>query len=282
MSARHPELAGRVAVVTGGAKGIGRGIAERFAREGMRVVLADIDVDGMAEAVDALGEHGDGHLGVATDVGRPDDVDRLFDAVVDTYGTVDVLVNNAAHLERRRPLDQHDELLRLQLAVNIEGPYRCSQAAARLMATGQGGSIVNISSVGALRAHHRGLPYDITKGAINAMTMAMAVDLGEHGIRVNAIAPGVTHTWRTDRMVGTDRYRATASRIPLRRFGTVGDIAAAAAFLASDDASYITGQILAVDGGISTQLSPPGPGALEPEPQLPPDGPTPPERNDLI
>ena len=133
------------------------------------------------------------------------------------------------------------------------------------MAGADGGSIVNISSVGATRAHHRGVPYDVTKGAINTMTTAMAVDLGRHRIRVNAVAPGVTRTYRTEPHIGSARYLATESRIPMRRFGTVDDIAAAVAFLASDDSSYITGQVIHVDGGITAQLSPPGPGALEPE-----------------
>lgn len=126
-----------------------------------------------------------------------------------------------------------------------------------------GGTIVNISSVGAIRAHHRGLPYDLTKGAINAMTRAMAVDLGRYGIRVNAVGPGVTHTYRTDPVADSESYQRTASRIPLRRHGTPGDIAAAVAFLASDEASYITGQVIYVDGGITAQLSPTGPDALE-------------------
>jgi NAD(P)-dependent dehydrogenase (short-subunit alcohol dehydrogenase family) len=116
-----------------------------------------------------------------------------------------------------------------------------------------GGSIINISSVGGVQAHQTGNPYDLTKGAIDSMTRAMAVELGHYGIRVNAIGPGVTRTYRSRSMgdgVGDER-------IPLRRFGTTADIAAMVAFLASDDASYVTGQIIYVDGGITAQLSPP-------------------------
>lgn len=259
MSARHPELAGRIAIVTGAAKGIGRGIAERLADEGMTIVAADID----RAALDVFGtDLGDDHLMVECDVSDPGRIADLFSAVDASFGRLDLLVNNAAHLARRRPLDEHLELLDLQLTTNIRGPYLCSQEAARRMAAAGGGGIVNISSVGATRAHHRGVPYDVTKGAINSMTAAMAIELGEHGIRVNAIAPGVTETYRTDPT--SETYRLTSERIPVRRFGTVDDIAAAVAFLASDDASYITGQVLHVDGGITTQLSPPGPGALEP------------------
>ncbi len=265
MTARHPELADRVAVVTGAAKGIGQGIASRLARERMRVVVADVDGEALAETVDGLSQLGASALAVEGDLSRGDGIDELFRASLDGFGTVDVLVNNAADLERRHVLDDHVELLDLQLASNIRGPYLCSQRAAVVMAGNGGGSIVNISSVGAARAHHRGVPYDVTKGAVNAMTLAMAIDLGHHGIRVNAIAPGVTRTYRTEPHVGTATYRATESRIPLRRFGTVDDIAAAVAFLASDESSYITGQVIHVDGGITAQLSPPGPGALEPE-----------------
>jgi len=265
MTGRHPELDGRVAVVTGGGKGIGRGIARRLTREGMRVAAVDVDEAALADTVDELASIGHEPLALVADVSDRDAIDDVFRSVAGALGDLHLLVNNAAVLERRLPLDDHPELLDLQLATNIRGPYLCSQNAARMMVASGGGTIVNISSVGASRAHHRGVPYDVTKGAVNAMTMAMAVDLGQHGIRVNAIAPGVTRTYRTEPHVGSANYVATESRIPMRRFGTVDDIAAAVAFLASDDSSYITGQVLHVDGGITSQLSPPGPGALEPE-----------------
>ncbi len=256
---RHPELSGRVAVVTGAARGIGLGIARRLAAEGMRLVVVDIDGSALDRAVTSDLEPAEpadtALLPIVADVGQPDQIDRIFTAVVDTHGTVDLLVNNAADLRRREAMDEHPELLDRQLAVNVSGPYLCSQHAARVMAGNGGGAIVNLSSVGAVQAHHRGLPYDITKGAIDAMTRTMAVDLGRYGIRVNAIGPGVTHTQRAD-TVDPERRRRIADRIPLERYGTVEDIAAAVAFLASDDAAYITGQTIYVDGGITAQLSP--------------------------
>jgi 3-oxoacyl-[acyl-carrier protein] reductase len=262
---RYPELTGQVAVVTGAAKGIGQGIATRLAAEGMKVVAADLDRDALKHTADDLRHCGAAVLDVHGDVSRPEDISALFDAAEEAFGTVDALVNNAADLHRRRLLDEHEELIDLQLATNVRGPYLCSQRAAAIMRDAGRGSIVNISSVGAVRAHHRGFPYDVTKGAINAMTLAMAVDLGGYGIRVNAIGPGVTHTYRTDPYAKADpaSYVTTAERIPLGRWGTVADIAAMVAFLISPEASYVTGQIIHVDGGITAQLTPKGPDGLE-------------------
>jgi 3-oxoacyl-[acyl-carrier protein] reductase len=263
LTARYPELRGQVAVVTGAAKGIGQGIAFRLAVEGMRVVVADIDKDSLAATAKTLADHQVDVLTFQGDLSRADEIDRLFDETVAEFGTVDVLVNNAADLHRRRLLDEHQALLEVQLATNIAGPYLCSQRAAAIMRDSGGGSIIHISSVGAMRAHHRGFPYDVTKGAINAMTLAMAVDLGGYGIRVNAIGPGVTHTYRTDMSTDAATYRETSDGIPLRRYGTVDDIGSMAAFLASSEASYVTGQVVYVDGGITAQLSPSGRKALE-------------------
>lgn len=254
---RYAELKGQVAVVTGAAKGIGQGIALRLAREGMHVVAVDIDGDSLAFTVGSLRDLGATILAFCGDMSQTTDIDALFRMVMERFGTVDLLVNNAADLQRRRLLDEHAALLDLQLATNVRGPYLCSQRAAAIMREAAGGNIIHISSVGALRAHHRGLPYDITKGAIDAMTRAMAVDLARYGIRVNAVGPGVTHTYRTQN-ADPASYQATAERIPLRRFGTVADISAMVAFLASTEASYVTGQVHYVDGGITAQLSPPG------------------------
>ena len=259
--ARYPELAGSVAVVTGAAKGIGRGIATRLIAEGMAVVAADIDEASLAATVDTFRSAGGEAMAFSGDLRDAAVIDRLFEETVDRFATVDLLVNNAADLRRRRLLDEHTELLDDQLATNVRSPYLCSQRAAAIMRDNGGGSIVHISSVGALRAHHRGFPYDVTKGAINTMTLAMAIDLGEYGIRVNAIGPGVT--LKRDRPVDEVERRITEERIPLRRSGTVEDIAAMVAFLASSESSYVTGQVIYVDGGITAQLSPPGPGALE-------------------
>jgi 3-oxoacyl-[acyl-carrier protein] reductase len=257
LTPRYPELEGRVAVVTGGAKGIGLGIVLRLAREGMRVVIGDIDADSLLSTAASLQDLGLPILPVEGDLSQSGDIQNLFKQAQAAFGTVDLLVNNAAELDRKRLLDEHEELLELELATNVRGPYLCSFHAARIMRDSGSGNIIHISSVGGLRAHWKGFPYDVTKGAIDSMTRAMAVDLAEYNIRVNAIGPGATRTRRTP----PDEHpvvQEMSGRIPLGRFGLVSEISSVVAFLASSEASYITGQIIYVDGGITAQLSPPG------------------------
>lgn len=257
LNPRYPELKDKVAVVTGGAKGIGLGIVLRLAREEMRVVIGDIDTRSLSSTAAALEQLGVPILAFEGDLSQPATIRQLFEKTTENFGGVDLLVNNAANLDRERLLDEHEELLELQLATNVRGPYLCSFHAASIMRESGGGNIVHISSVGGLRAHWRGFPYDVTKGAIDAMTRAMAIDLAEYSIRVNAIGPGATRTRRTspdDHPIVNEM----SGRIPLGRFGLVSEISSVVAFLASSEASYITGQIIYVDGGITAQLSPPG------------------------
>lgn len=254
---RYSELNGQVAIVTGAAQGIGQGIAVRLAREGMRVIIADKDPEKLASTTSSLRQLGATVLDFLGDLSQSDVIHQLFEQTLKTFQSVHLLVNNAADIQRRRLLEEHESLLDHQLATNIRGPYLCSYQAAKWMQANRAGNIIHISSVGALRAHEMGLPYDVTKGAINAMTRAMAIDLGEYNIRVNAIAPGVTNTYRWS-AADHPSVQNVVGRIPLRRFGTVSDIGSLTAFLASSEASYITGQIIYVDGGITAQLSPPG------------------------
>jgi 3-oxoacyl-[acyl-carrier protein] reductase len=248
LTPRYPELKGQVAVVTGGAKGIGQGIILRLAREGMRVVIADIDEASLAATASALQNLGAQVLAFHGDLSKSADIQQLFEQITATFERVDLLVNNAADLERRRLLDEHEELLEHQL---------CSFQAAKIMQANGGGNIVHISSVGALRAHWIGFPYDVTKGAINAMTRAMAIDLAEYKIRVNAVAPGATRKRQTPSGKRA-LVKEMSERIPLGRFGLISEMSSVVAFLASPEAGYITGQIIYVDGGITAQLSPPG------------------------
>jgi 3-oxoacyl-[acyl-carrier protein] reductase len=253
---RYEELRGKVAVVTGSSRGIGKGIALRLAREGMKVVITSNVADEVAQTAAELEQLGVATLALTADLAEPHAVRRLIDAAATAFGSVDLLINNAADLRRRHVFDVDEELLDEQLAINVKAPYLGAQYAADVMREhGVRGSIIHISSVGGLRAHWRALPYDMTKGAIDAMTRAMANELAPFGIRVNAIGPGAIDTgWLT--RAGEAGAAALVERIPLLRAGTPQDIASMVAFLASDDASYITGQVIYVDGGITMQLSP--------------------------
>lgn len=253
---RYPELNNQVALVTGSSRGIGKGIALRLAREGMRIVIHGIDQDEVTVTAEEFRKLGIDVLGVQADFTSNAGIDRLFEETLSRFKTLDVLVNNAADL-RRTHLDRADSaLLDHQLAVNLRAPYLCALRAAEIMRPGRHGSMINVSSVGGIRAHWSGLPYDVTKGGIDAMTRAMALDLAREGIRMNAIAPGAIQVERTQ--MDSPYIQALAERIPIARLGSAQEIGAAVAFLASDDASYIIGQVLYVDGGITTQLSPPG------------------------
>lgn len=257
LTPRYPELKGQVAIVTGGARGIGLGIALRLMREGMHIVIGDINPDSIANAKAGLEKLVGSFLAVEGDLSQTAAIQTLFERTLEKFGTVDLLVNNAADLKRKRLLDEHEELLDKQLASNVRGPYLCAYHAAKIMQAAGGGNIVNISSVGGLRSHWVPLPYDMTKGAIDMMTRAMAIDLAEYNIRVNAIGPGAIRTNRTPQD-DHPTVREMSERIPLGRFGLTSEISAMVAFLASLEASYITGQIIYVDGGITAQLSPPG------------------------
>ncbi len=253
---RYPELQGQVAVVTGSSQGIGKGVAIRLAREGMKVVVNSRTPENVQAVTGELCDLGAQVIGVPADMGTTQGVNTLFDETLRAFGAVDLLVNNAAILARQHFFDVEESLLDAELTANIRGPYLCACRAAAAMKD-KGGSIINISSIGGTRAHWRGLPYDVTKGAIDAMTRAMALELAEYGIRVNGIAPGPI---ATERWTARDpqQVQAFVERVPLRRFGTPLDVAGLVAFLASTDASYITGETIAVDGGVLAQLSPRG------------------------
>jgi 3-oxoacyl-[acyl-carrier protein] reductase len=259
MSPRYPELSGKVALVTGSGRGIGRGIAARLGREGMRVILHDrfaAELEGTAGQFRAAGAE---VAAIAADLSQPGEAENLAASALQAYGQIDLLINNAADLRRTEFLKIDEALLDYQLALNLKAPFLLSLRIAEAMKNqGQGGCIIHISSVGGLRAHWSGLPYDATKSALDSMTRAMAIDLASAGIRVNSIAPGLTISERTPQRINGHPAEAMINRIPARRPASVHDIAGAAAFLASPDAAYITGQVLYVDGGLTAQLSPRG------------------------
>jgi 3-oxoacyl-[acyl-carrier protein] reductase len=196
---------------------------------------------------------------VQVDVSQSDPIAALFQSVLSTFGTVDVLVNNAAWaVPTAHFLDMTEDFWDTVLRTNLKSVFLCSQHAARIMADQKKpGSIVNISSFGALRAHREMSAYDAAKGGIESMTRAMAVDLAPWRIRANAVGPGLTATPAvTDYLPTPEQQKRLLDTVPLERLGQPSDVAAAVLFFASDDASYVTGQILYVDGGVVAQLRP--------------------------
>jgi NAD(P)-dependent dehydrogenase (short-subunit alcohol dehydrogenase family) len=240
----------KTAAITGGAQGIGLAAAERFLAEGARgVALFDIDAKALAEAASRL--PADRVVTRALDVSQPEAVATAFAALEDRWGGLDILVNSAGVSFRSAFLDLPAEKWARVIAINLTGTFLCGQAAARIMARrgGKGGRIINIASTSGLRGSTGRSAYGASKGGVINLTRAMAVELGEHGITVNAIAPGPVKTG----MANHDpvQQRAFFDRMAIRRFGTPEEVAAAAAFLASDEAGFITAEILSVDGGFN-------------------------------
>ncbi len=245
----------RVAIVTGAARGIGYACAERLASDGARVIIADIDEKGGEKAAADLKDAGYKVFFTECDVGEKLDIRNLVKATVGAHGQIDILINNAAVIDSAPVLDLDEADLDRVLRVNLKGPFLLGQAVARQMvaqveAGGAPGSIINMSSVNAVFALPDHAAYSIAKGGIAQLTKAMALALAPHGIRVNAIGPGSIMTPMLEK-VATDKAIADRilSRTPMGRFGEASEIAAIASFLASDDASYVTGTTIYADGG---------------------------------
>lgn len=252
------ELPGRVAIVTGAASGLGRGIAQRFAAEGARVVIADVDVDGGEALAAALG---DDAIFVRTDVSDPDQVGALVAATVAKFGGLHVMVNNAGVSGRlRRLLDDDLSDFHRVMGVNVLGVMAGTRDAARHMAGHGGGSIVNLTSIGGIQAGGGVMVYRASKAAVIQFTKSAAIELAQHEIRVNAIAPGNIPTPILASSAGDldpaelERFEARIRQgmrddRPLKREGTPDDVAEAALYFATDRSRYVTGTVLPVDGG---------------------------------
>jgi len=243
-----PRLTDRVAIVTGAARGIGLAIAQRFADDGATIVMADLAEATLSEAAAAV----PGATTVVADVSRKADVARVVEAAATRTGRIDILVNNAGITHACDFLDVEEADFDRVLAVNLKSMFLCGQAVARhMVAHGVRGAIVNLSSVNAVLAIANQVPYTVSKGGVNQLTKVMALALAPHGIRVNGIGPGTiaTEMARAAVLGSEESRRKILSRTPLGRLGEPEEVAAIAAFLAGDDASYLTGQTIYPDGG---------------------------------
>ena len=239
-------LQGRIVIVTGAAQGIGAACARRFAREGARVVMADVaDAAGQALAAELQADY------VHCDVGDKAQVDALVAQVLRQHGRIDVLVNNAGLFKAADFLDVSEADFDAVLRVNLKGAFLVGQAVARAMAAAGRGAIVNMSSVNSVLAIHNIASYNVSKGGLNQLTRAMALALADKGVRVNAVGPGTIATELAAQAVLTsDEARSKIMmRTPMKRLGEPAEVADVVAFLASDAASYMTGEIVMVDGG---------------------------------
>jgi len=243
-------LVDKVAVVTGAARGIGRAIAQRLLTEGAKVVVSDIDAEKLTETVAELGS-AERVLSLRADVASQLEVVQLIDAAIQHFGALDIMVNNAGIAPVVDFLDVTEELLERVLSINLKGAFYGTQAAGRQMIErGKGGVIINMSSINSGLANPNVAPYAISKGGLNQVASTAAVAFAPHGIRVVGVGPG---TIMTDMVAGafvnSAGHHAILSRTPLGRYGEPSEVAAVVAFLASEDASYLTGETVYVDGG---------------------------------
>lgn len=250
----------QVAIVTGSTRGIGRGIALRLAKEGCSIVVngrQQKDVDQMCEQIEALNS-GAKAVAAPADVSEEAGVETIFDKWRQNFERLDIMVNNAGIWQstpfHKMSREEWDRLL----GIHLQGFFYGTRRAVDIMIRQRHGSIISISSIGDARAHENAAAYDAAKGAILAATRAIAVDVGHFGIRVNAISPGPIYVENWDNFTTPESLERAAQQLPLRRIGRPEDVAGVAAFLASEDASFITGQTIYVDGGLTAQARPPG------------------------
>jgi NAD(P)-dependent dehydrogenase (short-subunit alcohol dehydrogenase family) len=245
-------LDGRVAIVTGAARGIGLSISETLAAAGAAVVMADVDAEALDAVTNSLADRGHQARPEILDVTSEAGIDRVLDVVAKSYGRLDILVNNAGIGARARSTELDRQRWDHVLAINLTGAFLCARAAARIMLSAERGAIVNITSIMGLLGNgiYSNAAYHASKGAVVNLTRALAVEWASSGLRVNSVAPGYVATPLTEKLLSDTRVAdAILARTPLGRLVNASDVAAAVLYLVSDAASMVTGQILAVDGG---------------------------------
>ncbi len=245
-------LKDKVAIVTGGGSGIGREIALLFAREGADVVIPDINEQGGTETAEMVVRLGRMALACSTDVVVPDQVRSCIKSALDVFGSVDILINNAGITVRKSILDTTDQEWHRVMDVNVGGVWYFSRYILDHFIERGGGNIVNIASISAFTPSHNRTAYNASKGAVVSLTRALALDFADKNIRVNAVAPGLVATNMGQDLAKSEIYELGKYLTPMGRWAAPKEIADAVLFLASSESSYITGQVLFVDGGITS------------------------------